>query len=110
MVFRVYLAVVWTALCVFTLVVAANHGLGLFGVFFGDIAKAGWPGQFNADFLTLLALSGLWCAWRGRWSAGAIFLGVLVFVGGGVMLMATLFVLHRRHHGDMRNLLLGANA
>jgi hypothetical protein len=32
---------------------------------------------------------------------------LLAFVGGGVVLMATLLVLHIRHHGDMRKVLLG---
>lgn len=62
--FRIYLAIAWTALAVFTGLVVMNHGMGLLPVFFG----------------------------------------------GGVVIMATLFVLHRRHRGDMRKVLLGANA
>jgi hypothetical protein len=37
--------------------VITNHGLGLFSVFFGDVAKLGWAGQFNADFMAILGLS-----------------------------------------------------
>ncbi|MDT0509248.1 hypothetical protein [Novosphingobium sp. MMS21-SN21R] len=110
MLFRIFLVGVWAALVAFTVVVAANHGLNLFPVFFGDMAKGAWPGQFNADFTSLLALSGLWCAWRGKWSPAAIAHGLITFVGGGVVLFATLFVLHRRHGGDMRKVLLGAQA
>lgn len=108
MLFRIYLVIVWLALTIFTFVVMANHGTGLFPIFFADIAAGAWPGQFNADFTTLLALGGLWCAWRGQWSPAALAHGLLAFVGGGVVLMATLLVLHIRHRGDMRKVLLGA--
>jgi hypothetical protein len=110
MLFRTYLVLAWLALAAFTAVVIAHHGMGLFPIFFGDIAAAGWPGQFDADFMTMLALSGLWCAWRGRWSAQAIAHGLLAFVGGGIVLMITLLVLHTRHNGDMRRVLLGDRA
>lgn len=110
MLFRGYLAVAWCALVAFTGVVMANHGANLLPVFFGDIAAGAWPGQFNADFLTMLVLSGLWCGWRGRWSPLALAHAALAFVGGGVVLMATLLVLHVRHRGDMRKVLLGAHA
>ncbi|NLR73057.1 hypothetical protein HGI47_19495 [Novosphingobium sp. ERN07] len=108
MAFRIYLVMAWCALVAFTAVVMANHGSDLLPVFFGDIAAGGWPGQFNADFTTMLALSALWCGWRGKWTPLALGHAVLAFVGGGVVLMATLLVLHIRHHGDMRKVLLGA--
>ncbi len=108
--FKVYLAIAWTALVVFTGAVVMHHGLDLMPVFVGSIAQGTWSGQFNADFLSLLALSGLWCAWRGRWSPAALAHGLLAFFGGGVVIMATLFVLHRHHRGDMRKVLLGPNA
>ncbi|AXU18758.1 hypothetical protein C7W88_06420 [Novosphingobium sp. THN1] len=110
MVFRTYLIVAWLALAIFTAVVMANHGSGLFPIFFADIAAAGWPGQFNADFTTMLTLSALWCGWRGNWSAMAIAHALLAFVGGGIVLMATLLILHVRHNGDMRQVLLGDRA
>jgi hypothetical protein len=110
MLFRTYLVVAWLALAIFTGVVMANHGTGLLPIFFADIAAAGWPGQFNADFMTMLALSGLWCAWRGNWSIPAIGHGILAFIGGGIVLMATLLLLHLRYQGDMRRVLLGDRA
>jgi hypothetical protein len=60
--FRILLAVIFICIAGYTAVVIANHGTGLFAVFFGDIAKMGWPGQFNLDFLGFLTLSGLWLA------------------------------------------------
>ena len=35
---------------------------------------------------------------------------LLAFVGGGIVLMATLLILHVRHNGDMRQVLLGDRA
>lgn len=39
------------------------------------MAAMTWPGQFNADFMTFLSLSGLWIAWRHHFSAGGMALG-----------------------------------
>jgi hypothetical protein len=60
--FRVLLLVILATIVVYTGFVIAGHGLGLFAVFFDDIAKLGWPGQFNLDFLGFLVLSALWLA------------------------------------------------
>lgn len=65
--FRILLALMFVALSGYTAVVVAHHGLDLFSVFFGDIAKLMWPGQFNLDFMCLLLLSGLWVSYRHRW-------------------------------------------
>lgn len=108
MALRIYLLATWCALVSFTGQVIAHHGINLLPVFFADIAKGAWPGQFNADFMTMLALSALWCGWRGKWTPQALGHATLAFLGGGVVLMATLLVLHVRHRGDMRKVLLGA--
>jgi len=68
--FRILLVVLFAGVCGYTVVVVSDHGLGLFPVFFGDIAKLGWPGQFNLDFLGFLVLSGFWLAWRHHFSPG----------------------------------------
>ena len=62
--FRVLLVAMWVAIFGYTAIVVAHHGMGLFPVFFGDMAKMDWPGQFNLDFMCMLALSALWVAWR----------------------------------------------
>ena len=87
--------------------VVAQHGLNLFPVFLGDVAKMGWPGQFNVDFTGLLTLSGLWLAWRHHFSAAGLALGVLGFFGGAPVLTAYLFVASLRADGDAATLLLG---
>lgn len=80
--FRLLLATIFIVIAAYTAIVVSNHGLGLLPVFFGDIAKVAWPGQFNLDFMCFLALSPF--GWR-----GAIILsrldsswGSLIFLAG----------------------------
>ena len=105
--FRVLLAAIFATIAVYTSVVVAHHGLGLFPVFFGDIAKMAWPGQFNLDFAGFLALSALWLAWRHHFAPIGLALGVLGFFGGAPVLTAYLFVMSFAVDGDVKRLLLG---
>lgn len=105
--FRVLLVLIWVSIAAYTAVVAVNHGVGLFGVFFGDMAAMGWPGQFNLDFMCMLTLSGLWVAWRHQFSTSGFALGLLAFLGGAFFLAAYLFVASLRAKGDAKELLLG---
>lgn len=105
--FRVLLAAIFVAIVAYTLVVVANHGLGLFPIFFGDIAEMGWPGQFNLDFLGFLTLSAFWLAWRNDFSPAGLALGVLGFLLGAPFLTAYLFFAGRSADGDPHVLLLG---
>jgi hypothetical protein len=105
--FRTLLALIFVAVVSYTVPVVAQHGLNLFPVFFGGIAKMGWAGQFNVDFTGFLTLSGLWLAWRHHFSPGGLALGVLGFFGGAPVLTAYLFVASLRAKGDVATLLLG---
>jgi hypothetical protein len=105
--FRALLLVLWVVIAGYTAVVAANHGTGLYSAFFGDIAKMEWPGQFNLDFMCLLMLSGLWVAWRHRFSTAGLALGVLALFGGALFLTAYLIAISLQTGGDVKELLLG---
>lgn len=105
--FRAFLVVIFTSVVAYTAVVVANHGLDLFPIFFGDIAKMEWPGQFNVDFLGFLTLSGFWLAWRHQFSPLGIILGLLVYIGGCPFVTAYLFVASLDAKGDAKALLLG---
>jgi hypothetical protein len=107
MVFRLLLLVIFTSITLYTGVVVAHHGLNLLPVFFGDMAGMAWPGQFNLDFMCMLALSGLWVAWRHRFGAAGIALGLVAFFGGALFLSAYLFVESFRAGGSVEALLLG---
>lgn len=104
---RLLLLAIFAAIAVYTGIVVTHHGLDLLPVFFGDVAKLAWPGQFNLDFLCMLTLSGLWVAWRHRFSAAGITLGLAAFFGGALFLSAYLFAESYRAGGDVRALLLG---
>jgi hypothetical protein len=105
--FRVLLVVVFVTICGYTAVVVANHGSNLFPVFFGDIGKVAWAGQFNLDFMGFLTLSALWLAWRHQFSPLGCMLGVLGFFGGAPLLTAYLLYQSFAAKGDVRILLLG---
>lgn len=105
--FRILLAVLFLTIVAYTLIVVSNHGPGLFPIFFGDIARLGWPGQFNLDFLGFLVLTGFWLAWRHEFSIGGIILGLIAPFGGMPYLAAYLFINSYRENGDMKALLVG---
>jgi hypothetical protein len=107
MLLRLLLALIFTVIALYTSVVAAHHGLNLLPVFFGDMAGMAWPGQFNLDFMCMLALSGLWVAWRHRFGAAGIALGLVAFFGGALFLSAYLLVESFRAGGSVEALLLG---
>lgn len=105
--FRIFLVAVFLILGGYTAVVAADHGVNLLPIFFGDMAKMEWPGQFNLDFMFMLLLSGLWVSWRHRFSVGGLVLGLLAVLGGSLFLSVYLLVESIRTRGDHRVLLLG---
>lgn len=105
--FRVFLVVMFLTIVGYTSVVVSNYGLGLLPIFFGDMAKIQWPGQFNLDFMFMLSLSGLWVSWRHQFSAGGIILGIIAFFGGALFLSTYLFVESFLVSGDMKSLLIG---
>jgi hypothetical protein len=106
-VFRGSLVGMWTVLTVYTVIVIENHGMGLFAVFFGDMGKMGWPGQFNLDFLFMLASSAMWVAWRHSFTPGGLLLAVVAFTGGTAFLAPYLLILSFQEKGDMKSILLG---
>ncbi len=106
-VFRLFLVAAWITLTAYTAVVAANHGLGLFPIFFHDIGALNWPGQFDLDFLIMLLFSALWVAWRNGYSALRLGLAVLALVGGSLFLSTYLLILSFTAKGNLRQVLLG---
>ena len=105
--FRVFLAACLIAILGYTSVTITNHGWNLFPDFFGDLSKMAWPGQFNLDFTTFLALSGIWVAWRHNFSVSGLALGLAAFFGGMLFLSAYLLVHSFRTNGNTKALLLG---
>ena len=105
--FRVLMIAMLGALLVFTGLVIDAHGWGLMAIFFGDIAKMGWPGQFDLDFLFMLTLSALWVAWRHAFSAAGLGLALLALFGGTGFLTVYLFAVSLSAEGGMKEILIG---
>lgn len=105
--FRVLLVGLFVANAIYTLLVGMEHGWNLVPVFFAEIQAMSWQGQFNFDFTSFLLLSGLWCAWRNRFSPAGLVLGVLGFTGGILFLSAYLLYLSIQSKGDLRTVMLG---
>lgn len=105
---RLLLSLMLAAIVAYTSVVIARHGIDFLSVFFADMAKMAWAGQFNLDFMGMLMLSALWVAWRHRFSAGGIALASLALVGGTPFLCVYLLVESARSGGDARAMLVGS--
>ncbi len=104
---RLILSLMLLAVVAYTGVVVSLHGPDLFSVFFGDMVSMGWAGQFNLDFMCMLALSALWVAWRHRFSPGGLALALMAFLLGTPFLCAYLLSESVRGRGDVGALLLG---
>lgn len=105
--FRVVLTGIFISLLTYTIVVVSNHGLNLLPIFFADMVQMAWPGQFNFDFMCLLILSGLWVAWRQKFSPAGLGLGLLAFFGGALFLSGYLLIESFRGYQSIEALLLG---
>ncbi len=105
--FRIHLAIIWTVLLIYTAIVIADHGWGLLPIFFGDMLKMEWPGQFNLDFLGFLTLSALWLTWRHHFTPGAFVLGLCGLFGGIGFLAPYLMWASFDAEGDIKTLFLG---
>jgi hypothetical protein len=105
--FRGLLVIMWVALLAYTAAVVGQHGYDYVTPFFAGIAAFSWAGQFNADFLGFLVLSGLWTAWRHRFSAAGVGLGLVAANLGMAFLAPYLLIAIARAGGDMRIVLLG---
>ena len=105
--FRLMLAGMLLVLAVYAGAVTYQYGPDFLPVFFQDIASLTWRGQFNLDFMFMLAFSAIWVAWRHRLTAAGLVLGVMAFLGGAPFLCVYLLVQSRKSAGDPRKLLLG---
>jgi hypothetical protein len=105
--FRLLLIAIIATVGIYTVNVITNHGWGLLPIFYGDIAKMGWPGQFNMDFHAFLILGSVWLMWRHHFSPLGLFFGLCIFAGGAPFLCAYLLVASFQAKGDAKELLLG---
>ena len=106
--FRAFLVAVIAVIGGYTAIVIKNHGLfSLLPTFFGDMSQLSWPGQFNLDFMFMLAFSALWLAWRNHFSGKGLALAVGGFFLGAPYLAVYLLYASSVANGDMAEVLLG---
>jgi hypothetical protein len=105
--FRLLLIAIVAIVGVYTVVVIRQHGADFLTPFYADIAKMGWPGQFNMDFHAFLILGSLWLMWRHHFSAIGLLFGAIIFVGGAPFLCIYLLVVLTKDKADIAELLLG---
>jgi hypothetical protein len=105
--FRLLLVAIVATVGVYTILVIGQHGMDFVTPFFGDIAKMGWPGQFNMDFWSFLILGSIWLMWRHHFSPLGLFFGLIIFAGGAPFLCSYLLVVMARDKADIAELLLG---
>lgn len=107
--FRVMLGLILLILSGYTGKVLSIDGFTLFQVFFGDMAKLQWPGQFNLDFMFMLSLSAVWVAWRNRFTPMGLGLAILAFFLGSAFLGVYLLVLSLQPGATGKSILMGAD-
>jgi hypothetical protein len=105
--FRLLLITIIAVVGAYTAITIANHGMGLFPIFFGDMADMTWRGQFNLDFLCFLIFSGFWVAWRHQFTVAGLVLGFAAFNLGAPFLAGYLLVVSYQTKGDIAAMLLG---
>jgi hypothetical protein len=105
--FRLLLITIIAVVGAYTTITIANHGMGLFPIFFGDMADMTWRGQFNLDFLCFLIFSGFWVAWRHQFTVAGLVLGFAAFNLGAPFLAGYLLVVSYQTKGDIAAMLLG---
>jgi hypothetical protein len=104
---RLLLLAMFISVVTYTAIVVQQYGFGFAPIFFGEIRQMTWAGQFNLDFLFLLALGAWWVAWRHRFSVAGCGLALTALVGGVPFYCIYLWVLSGQHGGDVGHLLLG---
>lgn len=106
-VFRVILIGMLVVLAAYTGAVTYQYGPDFLPIFFQDIAALTWRGQFNLDFMLMLALSAAWTAWRHNFSTFGLGLACLAFFGGAMFLCIYLLILTWKDKGDVVKVLIG---
>ncbi|MFZ4620570.1 MAG: hypothetical protein ACOYNS_08425 [Bacteroidota bacterium] len=105
--FRLFLFVMFSIALLYTITVASRYGMNIFPIFFGDIMSVIWTGQFHLDFVCYLMLSGIWVAWRHRYSPFGIVMGAFCTIGGILVFAPYLFAVGIMGNGSVKELMLG---
>ena len=108
--FRISLLVIaiWTNVTAF--IAIYHQGWNLFAVVATDLNSVTWNAQFDADLLSYIFLTGVWLAWRHKFTAPAIAFGFIGGLLGNAFLAPYLLYLSFKTKGNFRQMILGENS
>lgn len=104
---RIYTALFFIGLAIYTGSVIAHHGIDFLSPFLGIVATVTWPGQFTLDFAGYWLLSALWVFWRHDCSPKGGLMAVLALSGGMLFFAPYLLITSFYVGGDLKTLMIG---
>lgn len=105
--FKTLLIIQTTTLLVYTFIAFKNEGADLLSVFLTNIQSLNWNGQFNADFMCYLTLSGIWIMWRNKFTLSSIIIAIIAMIMGIIVFAPYLLYLFFKEKGDAKKFLIG---
>lgn len=92
----------------YTLYVGSKEGWIFLQVATTNLASLTWNGQFTIDFSSYLLFSGLWIAWRGKFSLTSILLGIVASILGFIVFAPYFIWLLYKENGELLKVLTGS--
>jgi hypothetical protein len=105
--FKILLATQAIGVLIYTFFAFQSEGANLLQIFISNIKSLNWNGQFNLDFSCYLTLSGLWIAWRNKFTSTSILFGVGAMIIGIMAFAPYLLYLVIKENGDLKKVLIG---
>lgn len=91
----------------FTILAIMNEGPNFMAVFISNLQALSWNSQFGVDFSSYLMLSGIWIAWREKFSGQSIFWGIIAAILGIIVFAPYVLWLLMVEKGDIKRVLIG---
>ena len=104
---RIYTALFFIGLAIYTAIVIANHGIDFLTPFIDIVGTVTWPGQFTLDFAGYWILSALWVLWRHAFSPKGWLMAGLALSGGMLFFAPYLLITSFNVDGDLKTLMIG---
>lgn len=95
------------ALLIYTVIAIQNDGGNFLARALEFATSLTWMGQFALDFQCYLMLSGLWIAWRNKFSTNSIFLAIVAMILGIIVFAPYLLYLISKEKGNLKTILIG---
>ena len=107
--FRILITLILLGLIGYALILIIDGRFDFITPFLSTIPALTWQGHINLDFLSYLAVAGVWIAWRSGFTPAGIALGVLSMLSGMLFFAPYLLYQISRSNNNPRKLLLGVH-